>query len=103
MNLREFVELWKTTMNTPSPPTAFISQKLTPEQEEKIDTIVTPYTHLDGCVLHSVDRLSGHHDPRATAPAGFFGRPVYRYKYIPPDNVADFQIKPPVKTLNSNL
>lgn len=93
MNLREFVELWKTTMNTPSPPTAFISQKLTPEQHEKIETIVTPHFHLDGCVLHSVDRLSGHHDPR----------PVYRFKHIPSENIADFQIKPPVKTLNSNL
>ena len=46
MNLREFVELWKTTMNTPSPPTAFISQKLTPEQDEKIETIVTPHLSL---------------------------------------------------------
>ena len=93
MNLKEFVELWKTTMNTPSPPTVFISQKLTPEQDEKIDTLVTPHIHLDGCVLHSVDRLPGHHDPR----------PVYRYKFIPSDNIADFQVKPPVKTLNSNL
>ena len=43
MNLREFVELWKTVHTTPSQPTAFISQKLTPEQYEKVDTIVTPY------------------------------------------------------------
>jgi hypothetical protein len=93
MNLKEFVELWKTTMNIPSPPTVFISQKLTPEQDEKIDTLVTPYIREKGCVLHSVDRLRGYHDPR----------PVYRYKFIPSDNIADFQVKPPVKTLNSNL
>ena len=92
MNLREFVELWKTTMTLHSPPTAFISQKLTPDQEDKVDTIVTPYLHHEGCVLHSVDRLSGHHDPR----------PVYMYKFIPSDNIADFQIKPPVKTSNSD-
>ena len=91
MNLREFVELWKTITRTPSPPTAFISQRLTPEQYEKIDTLITPYHH-PGVVLHSVDRLVGHHDPR----------PVYRYKFIPSDNIVDFQVKPPVKTLNSN-
>lgn len=93
MNLKEFVELWKTTMNTPSPPTVFISQKLTPEQDEKIDTLVTSYIRQEGCVLHSVDRMLDNHDPR----------PVYRYKFIPSDNIADFQVKPPVKTLNSNL
>lgn len=99
MNLKEFVELWKTTMNTPSPPTVFISQKLTPEQDEKIDTLITPYIRQEGCVLHSVDRLPGHHDPRSF----WCGRSVYRYKFIPSDNIADFQVKPPVKTLNSNL
>lgn len=92
MNLREFVELWKTTTSTPSPPTAFISQKITPEQNDKIETLVTPYHHT-GVVLYSVDNMAGHHDPR----------PVYRYKFIPSDNTVDFQLKPPVKTLNSNL
>ena len=92
MNLREFVELWKTTMTLHSPPTAFISQKLTPEQDEKVETIVTPYLHHEGCVLYSIDRLSGTHDPR----------PLYRYKFIPSENTANFQVKPPVKTSNSD-
>ena len=69
-----------------------ISQKLTQDQEDKIDTIVSvlpPRPDQTNRVLYSMTKLSDNQ--------------VFYYKTLPEGNSINFQIKPPVKSWFNNI
>ena len=69
-----------------------ISQKLTQDQEDKIDTIVSvspPRPDQTNRVLYSTTRLDENK--------------VFYYKTVPEGNRINFQIKPPVKSWFNNI
>lgn len=69
-----------------------ISQKLTQDQEDKIDTIVSASPQRPDQtdrVLYSTIKLDD--------------RQVFYYKSIPEDNTVNFQLKPPVKSWFNNI
>ena len=110
--LSELVDLWREVNQTPSPPTVFISQKFTETQEDKIDTHVG-YQEFEGAdwddpedigwVKQSTIRTSKFTTTRASGPIWTTSIPLYTYKRVPPNNTADFQVKPPVKSLFTGI
>ena len=69
-----------------------ISQKLTQDQEDKIDTIISTSPQRPDQtdrVLYSTIKLGD--------------RQVFYYKSIPEDNTVNFQLKPPVKSWFNNI
>ena len=100
--LKELVHLWREVNKTPSSPSVFISQKLQPSQNDKMEIW---YTHTepryflgggeDGWVLYKHRYLSKEERKNG----GYTNRHLYTYQRANPDNICDFQIKPPVKSL----
>ena len=104
--LKELVNLWREVNTTPSPPSVLISQKLEPYQNDKIEiwhTHTNPTYFLgggqDGWVLYKHRYLS-EEERRC---GGYTSRHLYTYQRANPDNICDFQIKPPVKSLFTGI
>ena len=113
--LKELVNLWREVNTTPSPPSVFISQKLEPYQNDKIEiwhTHTNPtyflgggqdgwvlYKHRYGWVLYKYRYLS-EEERRSDR---YVTRHLYTYQRANPDNICDFQIKPPVKSLFTGI
>jgi hypothetical protein len=69
-----------------------ISQKLTQDQEDKVDMIISTSPQRPDQtdrVLYSTIRLDD--------------RQVFYYKSVPEDNTVSFQLKPPVKSWFNNI
>lgn len=78
-----------TNLNTAS---IMISQKLTQDQEDKVDMIISESPQRPDQtdrVLYSTIRLDD--------------RQVFYYKSVPEDNTVNFQLKPPVKSWFNNI
>ena len=104
--LKELVNLWREVNTTPSPPSVFISQKLEPYQNDKIEiwhTHTNPTYFLgggqDGWVMYKHRYLS-EEERRG---GGYTSRHLYTYQRANPDNIIDFQIKPPIKSLFTGI
>ena len=103
--LRRLVEHTRNINIQYSNPSVFISQKLSETQSDKVETIVIPYKQSkeweipaarEGWVKQSTFFIEDWNFPPMS-------RKVSKYQRIPHNNKADFQIKPPVKSLFTGI
>ena len=73
-------------------PSVMISQKFTQDQEDKIETIISPYPQQP----HQTERV-------LYATTKWDNNIIFHYKTIPDENTANFKIKPPVKSWFNNI
>ena len=117
--LREFVELWRSIYSHDAKPSVFISQKITETQEDKIETRRRTYPLASSS--YTVIRIHPPSDwikysSRIREETCSGGRIEWQkqtngkyqyietiYKYIPENNTADFQLKPPIKSLFTGI
>tara|TARA_Y100000591_G_C21496685_1_gene527847 strand:+ start:240 stop:533 length:294 start_codon:yes stop_codon:yes gene_type:complete len=84
--LYELVQLWREIHESDLKPTVFISQKLTQDQQDKIESFfstVPQQPDQTKRILYSTSKCDTTQ--------------VFHYKTVPKENIADFQLKPPVK------
>ena len=112
--LKELVNLWREVNTTPSPPSVFISQKLEPYQNDKIEIW---HTHTNPRELSLLNKfLAGDNydgswvlckyrylSEQERRSGGYTTRHLYTYQRANPDNIIDFQIKPPIKSLFTGI
>lgn len=89
MNLYEFVKLATSIWSNDQKPYYFISQKL---QEYQLDKVVyiESFNKRNFRVCYKIEYTDNN-------------RKIYHYMYIPKENKVDFQLKPPVKSMFSNI